>query len=115
MALGLLNTVDIIEVMENYLARVRPPQHIQDRLDISYKIENQSIILYEKRPTFQNPTERTETEYAKATYVKSDGKWKVYWIRGNLKWSLYEPNSKVSSLKEFLTIVDEDKYHCFKG
>lgn len=101
--------------MENYVERVRPSQEIRDRLDISYKIDNQNIILYEIRPTFQNPTEKIACEYAKATYVKSDDKWKVYWMRGNLKWHIYDPTPKVNSLKEFLDLVDEDKYHCFRG
>lgn len=115
MALELLNTVDIIEIMENYIVRIRPPEHIRAKLDISYKIDNQSIILFEIRPKFQSPAEKIESEYAKATYVKSENKWKVYWMRGNLKWDLYDPKPKVKSLKEFLTLVDEDKYHCFKG
>lgn len=115
MALELLNTVDIIETMENYIARVRPPMDVRDQLDISYKIDNQSIILYEIRPMFGNPLEKIESPYAKATYVKSGSRWKVYWMRGNLKWSAYEPKVEVSSLKKFLALVDEDKYHCFKG
>jgi hypothetical protein len=115
MALELLNTVDIIEAMENYIARVRPPEHVRDRLDINYKIENQSIILFEIRPHFQNPANKIESAYAKATYVKSGNNWKIYWMRGNLKWSLYEPKPQVRELKDFLALVDEDKHYCFLG
>ncbi len=56
-----------------------------------------------------------ESPYAKATYIKSENKWKVYWMRGNLKWTSYEPQSKVNSLKDFIALIEEDKYHCFKG
>lgn len=114
MALELLNTIEIIEIMENYIEQVRPPEHIRNRLDLTYKIDNQSIILQELRPKFQHPDQIMESGYARATYVKSDKKWKVYWMRSNLKWTLYEPEPEVGSLKEFLNLVDEDKYHCFK-
>lgn len=30
-----MNTVDIIEVMENYIETMRPPKEIRDKLDIS--------------------------------------------------------------------------------
>ena len=47
MAIDTLQTLDIIEVMENFLARKRPPEHIRPKLDIDYKIEEQSIIIFE--------------------------------------------------------------------
>ena len=115
MPFNLAKSVDIIEVMENYVERARPPQRIRNELDIGYKIDNQSIILLEIRPSFHSPTKLNESAYAKATYVKSENKWKVYWMRANLKWTLYEPQAKVKSLKDFIKLVEEDKYHCFKG
>lgn len=40
--------LDIIEVMEAFLERKRPPEHIRPKLDIGYKIGGQSI--HEIRP-----------------------------------------------------------------
>ena len=115
MALSLENTVDIIEIMENWMERIRPPLSIRPELDISYKIVDQSIILFEIRPSFRDPKELTESPYAKTTYVKSEDIWKVYWMRGNLKWTLYEPRPWVRTLQAFMKLVDQDKYCCFKG
>lgn len=115
MPLDLTNTVDIIELMENYIQRIRPPENIREKLDVNYRIENQSIILFEIRPRFQDPDNKIELDYAKATYVKSTNCWKVYWMRANLKWALYDLKPEVSNLKDFTNLVDEDKYHCFKG
>ena len=56
-----------------------------------------------------------ESGYAKATYVKSENIWKACWKRGNLKWTLYEPKLRAKTLKDFIKLVEEDKYHCFKG
>lgn len=115
MPLDALDQVDIIETMENYLEKARPPQHIRPKLDIQYSIEGQSIILLEVRPVWDNPSEYRSCGYAKATYVKSKKIWKLYWMRGNLQWYPYDIKPQVKTLKEFLQIVDEDKYHCFKG
>jgi hypothetical protein len=115
MALNLESTVDIIETMENWMERIRPPHHIRPELDISYKIDKQSIILFEIRPAFRNPSELKELPFAKVRYVKSENIWKVYWMRSNLKWTLYEPRPQVKNLKAFIKLVDDDAYHCFKG
>ena len=115
MSLDLPNIVDIIEVMENYVESIRPPQHIRDKLDITYKIEKQSVILQEVRPVFMVPGKIAEYGYAKATYVKKSSIWKVYWRRANGNWDPYSPDPEVKNLKEFVKLVEEDKHHCFKG
>ena len=115
MALELPNIVDIIEIMENYVARIRPAEHLRDKLDFTYEIENQSVILQQVRPSFHNPDEKKKSGFAKATYVKTSKRWKVYWMRANLKWTNYEPMPEVENLRAFVGLVDEDAYHCFKG
>ena len=41
MSLDVMNSVEIIEIMENYIAKNRPPKEIRDKLDINYRLENQ--------------------------------------------------------------------------
>lgn len=115
MALELMNTVEIIEVMENYIERVRPPEEIRSKLDIGYQIENQSIILHAIRPDWNDTTIYRTYDFAKTTYDKKNKVWKIYWLRASLKWELYKPKPAVASLKDFLKEVDMDKYGCFKG
>jgi hypothetical protein len=115
MSLDILNIVDIIEIMENHVAKIRPQEHLREKFDITYKIENQSVIIQEVRPTFQHPEKKTEIGYAKATYIKNTGKWKVYWMRASLKWSIFDPQPEVSNLREFVELVERDSYRCFKG
>jgi hypothetical protein len=52
---------------------------------------------------------------AKSTYVKTQGTWKVYWQRRDLKWHRYDPDPEVGSVEEFLAIVDRDECACFFG
>lgn len=113
MTLDITKSVDIIEIMENYIFRVRP--EIRNKLDLNYEINEQSVIINEIRPAWNNPQEILSFGYATATYVKSKNDWKVFWKRADNKWHSYKPKPKVSELKDFLKLVDQDEYGCFKG
>ncbi|MES2005999.1 MAG: DUF3024 domain-containing protein [Bacteroidota bacterium] len=115
MALDALNTVDIIETMENYIDRTRPPKDIRDKLDIGYRIDNQSIILFEIRLFWKDKTQLLTHDFAKTTFDKKNDVWKIYWLRSSLKWNLYEPSPTVKKLGDFLKLVEADKFNCFRG
>lgn len=115
MTLDITKSIDIIETMENYIAKVRPRPEIRSQLDIGYEIQDQSVILQEIRPSWENPREIKRYGFAKTTYVKDKNIWKVFWQRADLKWHSYEPNPTVKQLTDFLELVEEDKHHCFKG
>lgn len=110
-----LQTLEIIEVMENFLSRIRPPEDIRDKLDIGYTIDNQSIIIFEIRPQWNKPEVIQEHPFAKTTFVKAKNCWKVFWMRANSNWYPYSPQPTVQNLPEFIQLVEEDKYHCFFG
>lgn len=115
MPLDSLQTLDIIEVMENFLDKRRPPEHLRAQVDLSYRIENQSILIFELRPRWDKPTEIRESNLAKATFIKEKNHWKIFWLLGNLTWESYSACPTVKELREFTKIVDEDKHHCFWG
>ena len=50
MALEIIGHLDIIELMENYISKHRPPEHLRAQVDLSYKIEGQSVIIFEISP-----------------------------------------------------------------
>lgn len=115
MAIDTLQTLDVIEVMENFITRIRPPEHIRSKLDIGYKIEDQSIFVFEIRPQWNKPEIIHEYPFAKTTFVKAKNYWKVFWIKSDLKWYSYPPQATVKSLKEFTKLIEEDKHHYFFG
>lgn len=115
MAIDVLQSLEIIEVMENFMNQIRPPEEMRDKLDISYAIEDQNIIIYEIRPLFMRPGEIIKPAVAKTTYVKAKNHWKVFWKRADLKWHSYEPKPIVKTLKEFTELVAKDNHHCFFG
>jgi hypothetical protein len=115
MALDVMQSLEIIEAMENFIDQIRPPENIRHQLDIGYKTDNQSIIIYELRPSWKNKAEKKEYNIAKATFVKTEDSWKVFWQRADLKWHSYTPNPMVKTIHEFIKLVQEDKHHCFWG
>lgn len=115
MTLDITKSIDIIELMENYISGVRPEPEIRNQLDINYEINDQSVILNEIRPAWNNPKKILTFGYAKATYVKSKNVWKVFWKRADNEWHSYKPKPTVRELKDFLKLIDQDEYACFKG
>lgn len=115
MNLDINTTLIVIEAMENFLDRLRPEPEIRKKLDFGYRIDNQSVYFMEIRPFFMDESRIIESDIAKATYVKSKNQWKVFWLRGNLKWHPYAPKPFVNTFQEFIDLVDEDEYHCFFG
>lgn len=98
-----------------FMERRRPPVAMRARLDIGYRIEGQSVELFEIRPDWQDSSKTRQSPIAKTTYVRSQNRWKIFWMRRDLKWHGYEPMPEVRSLEAFLNVVDRDDYCCFFG
>jgi hypothetical protein len=115
MAIDVFQTLDIIEIMENFIEKKRPPIEIRNQLDIGYKIEDQSIILFEIRPDWDNQEIIKEYPFAKTTFIKKNNNWKVFWMRADLNWHTYSVKPTVKKLNDFTDLVFEDKHQCFFG
>ncbi|MCW9058486.1 MAG: DUF3024 domain-containing protein [Gammaproteobacteria bacterium] len=103
------------KLIGEFVERHRPPPHIRGQLDLGFRVKGQSVEIFETRPMWRQLDKITEIPMSKATYVKAQRIWKVYWQRADLKWHRYEPDPEVGSLETFLDIVDQDDYACFFG
>lgn len=115
MALTEQQIQEIDKAIQPLLEERRPPEELRNQLDVLYRIEGQSVVIYELRPHWDNPMEKELSEIAKATYVKTQNEWKLYWMRGDLKWHSYQPNPTVKEIKKLFEVLDEDEYGCFWG
>lgn len=115
MALNEFEIKQVERAVAGFMERRRPPEHIRPELDFGYRLTGQSLELFEVRPRWDKPSEKMEHAIAKATYVKRNETWKVYWQRADLKWHRYDPYPEAKSAEEFLAVVEEDKYACFFG
>jgi hypothetical protein len=110
-----LDRTRISKTVRAFLETKRPAVELRTKLDFGFRFHDQSVELIEIRPKWNGKPGKTEHAFAKAKFVKTMGIWKVYWMRGNLKWNPYEPAPSVGSLEAFLTLVGEDTHHCFFG
>ena len=115
MALSEIEIKRIERAVSGFMDRKRPPPHIRPKLDLQYRIEGQSLELFEIRPFWADPAQTIEAAVAKATYVKRTGRWKIYWQRADLKWHRYDPDPEVESIEDVLAVVEADQYACFFG
>ena len=90
----------------------RPPAHLRDELDLDYRVDGRSVEIFEIRPDWKEPAIRRERPVAKATFVRAQNHWKVFWMKRDGKWHSYEGNSTVRSLEAFLDIVNRDDFGC---
>ena len=115
MALNELERKRIEKAVGAFVEKHRPAPHIRPKLDFGFRISGQSVELFEIRPQWDRPEVKRENAFAKATYVRSRGKWRLYWKRADLKWHGYEPAAEVAAIEDFLAVVQNDEYGCFFG
>jgi len=107
--------VPIREAMADFIARHRPPETMRHRLDLDWRIEGQSVVVFNVRAALLAPGRKIEEAVAKATYVRRAKEWKIYWQRADLKWHSYPPYPAAVLFEEFLAVVEEDESGCFWG
>jgi hypothetical protein len=116
MAFSELETRRLMKVVGTFIEEHRPPSHIRPEVDLSFRINGQNVEIFEIRPRWRgSPGDFIEQPVAKATYVKAQELWRVYWMRADLKWHRYPPTPQVSSIEMFLALLAEDKHACFFG
>ena len=108
-------TFSIESSMADFLTKRRPPEEIRHKLDLGWRIEGQSVVIYSIRPFWRDESQKIEEPAAKATYIRKTNRWKIYWMRADLKWHSYPPHPEAVFFDEFLVVVDEDENCCFWG
>jgi hypothetical protein len=115
MALTAQQITDIGAAMAGFLAKRRPPEELRDKVDLAWRIDGQSVVIYLIRALWRDESQKIEEPVAKATYNRKAKRWKVYWMRADMKWHSYPPHPEAVFFDEFLAVVDEDENCCFWG
>ncbi len=115
MAFSELEIKRIEKTMAQYLSRHRPPEHIRPQLDIGWRLTGQSVEIFDRRPTWDNPAEILERSFVKITFVRTTRQWKLFWMRQDLRWHGYEPALHNRTLNAAIAEIEADPYGCFGG
>ncbi len=98
-----------------FMEQRRPPVHIRPQLDVGYSVIGQTVDIFEVRPDWQDKTTIRHSPVARVKYIKSHNEWRLYWMRRDLKWHSYEPDSSFKTLLAALTVINIDPHCCFFG
>ena len=101
--------------MASLIEKIRPPEEIRNKLDIKFKIETNNVYIIEEREDWQDINKKMDFEIAKIAYIKKSNKWKIYWMKSDLKWHGYEPNLYVDKIDDAISIIKKDELSCFWG
>ncbi len=101
--------------MDWFFSKRRPPEHIRSQLDFGFTTDGHTVELFEIRPHWKEKTILRQHPIARIRYVRTQDQWNLYWMRGDLKWYLYEPAPLHSGLLEALMVVADDQLCCFFG
>ncbi|WP_019615769.1 DUF3024 domain-containing protein [Psychromonas ossibalaenae] len=98
----------VYELIEN-----RKEQAIKNGFDLGCKFNNQSTELFEIHPSTHNEQGFFNLSVAKLTFIRTKDIWKIFWMRGSLKWQGYGRSPEARKLNEALFVVNEDADGCF--
>jgi hypothetical protein len=101
------------KAVAQWIEHRRPPPHLRGEIDLTFRMEHQSVEIFEVRANWRDKSKRVEHSVAKATYNKSKRNWRVFWKRADLKWHSYEPNPEVKTIENFIALVEKDIHGCF--
>lgn len=103
------------KIVGDFIEARRPAPSERSNVDIKFKIDDQSLIISLVRPHWKNKDQVVETSVAKATFVKSQALWKIYWLKKDRKWHSYQALPEVNTIEDFLSELAEDPNGCFWG
>ena len=101
MAISEFEIKRIEKIVGKFVEKRRPRPEIRDQLDTFFRVYDQSFEIFQIRPRYDNREIKIERPVAKATYVKSTRKWKLFWKRADDKWHGYEPFRESSPWRKF--------------
>lgn len=104
----------IDKIVGGLCREMNSPEFI-DELSIEYRIDRHDVVLFEKRPAYQQHDRTTEIPAAKLKYFRTQNEWRLFWMRGDLKWHAYKPFTKSRRLSDLVAVVKDDPHGCFWG
>lgn len=114
MALSEFEIKRVEKLVGDYIETHRPAPEIRSQLDIGYRLAGQSLEIFTIRPAFDG-SRTIESAVAKATWVKRQNHWQLYWQRQDLRWHAYDPRPFCRTLEEVLAEIEADPHCCFWG
>jgi hypothetical protein len=98
-----------------FWSKRRPPLSLRDKIREGQRFTGNSIELFFVRPRYNDASRMIEESIAKITFVRSRGRWRLFWKRADLKWHGYPECRETDSLSKALRVIETDALGCFFG
>lgn len=98
-----------------FVRRKQPPEHLLDKLRHEVEIEGHKVRIMTIRPSFRDPNRTTRYPVAQFTYNRTQDRWKLYWMRRDMKWHVWPPSEDVERLEDLVAVVEADVHGGFWG
>lgn len=109
MALNELALLRAHQLIRSFVARHRPPPSFRNRLDIDYRIVDDSVVLLLKRPASDGSGIMLDTPFAKAIHLPDPSRWQVCHLDASQHWRSCPQSEAVDSLEQFITMVEDNR------
>ena len=107
-------TINIFDKqVEDFIESIRPPADVRDKLDIGYRYENSTLMIFQIRLHQDPEAGKVQIPVAKTRFIKSRSVWVIYWMSGDGNWKKYEPNPEVNSIRDVFDELMEDRHQRF--
>ena len=104
----------ISEIVGNF-CDTRIPPHARDQIKMFYRINGNSIVIFESRPYWQDKSIWTEMPIAKIRFLPDKNVWQLFWQKANGRWLKYPDFPPTKNLHDIISEIDSDPYHVFWG
>ena len=93
----------------------RIPTHVRNQLELGFRFEGNSVVLYERRPPWRGKGPWTESAVAKFRYFVGRQEWELYCRDRYERWHRYELIGPSRVFDDLLSEVEEDPTAIFWG
>ncbi len=103
-----------METRLSWFCREKIPLHYRSRLRLGFKIEEDSVTIFEQRAGFDDPSQWVGLDVAQFRWIEREKMWSLYYKDRESNWQAYYLNPK-ADFEILLREVDEDPVEVFWG
>lgn len=104
----------VVETLDAF-CDARVPIMVRDKVVLQFRIHRHDVVLFEKRPVFDDPSRWIELDVAKFRLNRPAETWSLLWRGRNSKWHHYKECEPSPDLAALLREVDQDPTGIFWG
>jgi len=95
--------------------QARIPDHVKDKIRLTFEFRGNNLTLFENRPYFLDPNTWTKSKVAQFRFDPKRKLWSLFCCDRNDRWHNYTYAEPANSLESLIMALDEDEAGIFWG